>query len=138
MPHWSWGLSTALILALVIHLNGRGIRPGWLLGATVQFINLAFGYLVYGQWTFLFLLAPAAMFLVNWWLHPARSRAQPLPQCMDTYGDWVCDRVQDHEGLHVGFVFEPSTGLYITHVWVESDGPHHRPLPPERLRRGDL
>lgn len=121
--HWSWGLSTALILALVIHLNGKGVRVGWLLGALVQLINLGFGYLVHGQWTFLFLVAPAAMFLVNWWKHPARRRAAPLPQCMSVRQDNVCDRVLDHEGPHVGFTFEPTTGLHITHVWTDDDGP---------------
>jgi hypothetical protein len=77
-PHWSWGLSTALVLTLVIFLNGRQVRVGWLLGAAVQLINLGFGYFVYGQSTFLFLAFPAAMFLVNWWKHPRRVKPRPL------------------------------------------------------------
>lgn len=60
--HWSWGLSTAVILTLVIWMNGHQVRAGWLLGATVQIINMSFG-LAYGQWTFTFLALPAAMFV---------------------------------------------------------------------------
>lgn len=77
MIHWSWGLSTALILSLVIYLNGKQKRVGWLLGALVQFINMAFG-LAYGQWTFAFLAIPATAFVVNWFLHPRRTAA-PKP-----------------------------------------------------------
>lgn len=76
--HWSWGLSTALVLTFVIFLNGRQIRAGWLLGATVQLINLGFGYFAYGQATFLFLALPAAMFLLNWWRHPKRVKPRPF------------------------------------------------------------
>ena len=79
-----WGLSTALILSLVIYLNGRGIRFGWLLGAAVQLINVAFGYFVYGQSTFLFLGFPAEMFLANWWSHPRRKTDRPA-QCSSRY-----------------------------------------------------
>lgn len=68
--HWSWGLSTALLLAGVIWLNGQRIRAGWLLGALVQLVNMTFGWLIYGQWTFVFLSIPAVMFLWNWWHHP--------------------------------------------------------------------
>lgn len=74
--HWSWGLSTALILTLVIYLNGRRVRAGWLLGAAVQLINMAFGYFVYGQDTFLFLAFPAGMFLANWWADIKRDRLE--------------------------------------------------------------
>lgn len=75
--HWSWGLSTALLLTLVIWLNGRQVRAGWLIGASVQFINMGFG-LAYGQWTFSFLALPATMFLINWWRHPRRVHPKPL------------------------------------------------------------
>lgn len=76
--HWSWGLVAALVLAAVIELNGRQHRIGWLLGAAAQLINLVFGWLIYGQWTFAFLAIPAAMFLRNWWKHPQRVKPKPL------------------------------------------------------------
>lgn len=74
MPHWSWGLTTAVLLAIVIWLNGHHIRAGWLLGAVVQLVNVGFGWLVYGQWTFLFLLIPAVMFVHNWMRHQPAKR----------------------------------------------------------------
>lgn len=85
IPHWSWGLSTAVLLAIVIHLNGRGIRVGWLIGAAVQLVNVTFGWLIYGQPTFGFLAIPAVLFLVNWWQHPKRVKPLALivPLCAD-------------------------------------------------------
>lgn len=80
-PHWAWGLVTAVILTLVIWLNGQQIRAGWLLGATVQLINVTFGWLVYGQWTFAFLLLPAGMFLWNYWRTPRRKDPMPETTC---------------------------------------------------------
>jgi hypothetical protein len=81
--HWSWGLSTALILTLVIWLNAHQVRAGWLLGAAVQLINCAFG-LAYGQWTFAFLLAPAGMFVFIYFRHPRyvkpKALITPLPE----------------------------------------------------------
>jgi hypothetical protein len=76
--HWAWGLTTATLLAVVIHLNGRGIRLGWLLGALVQLVNMGFGWIMYHQWTFGFLAIPAALFLINWWKHPQRVRPRPI------------------------------------------------------------
>jgi hypothetical protein len=84
--HWSWGLSTALVLTLVIYLNGRQIRAGWLLGASVQIVNMAFG-LAYGQWTFAFLAIPAVMFLANWWHHPRRVKPRLLKTPIVLKGD---------------------------------------------------
>jgi hypothetical protein len=131
--HWSWGLSTALILALVIHLNGRGVRAGWLLGASVQVINLVFGYFVYGQWTFLFLAIPAAMFAINWVKHPARTRRgavrvpDPRRPCASTLNQFECDREREHDGPHVGFDRDEH-GLTVLKVWEdeEADPPPRR------------
>lgn len=75
--HWSWGLSTALILTLVIWLNANQIRAGWLLGAAVQFINMGFG-LAYGQWTFAFLALPASMFVFIYFRRARPVKPQPL------------------------------------------------------------
>lgn len=74
-PHWAWGLSTALVLCVVIWLNGHQIRFGWLLGAGVQLINMGFGWWLHGQWTFVFLALPAAMFV---WIY-IRSGRKPKP-----------------------------------------------------------
>lgn len=63
-----------MLLAIVIWLNGHHIRAGWLLGAVVQLVNVGFGWLVYGQWTFLFLLIPAVMFVHNWMRHQPAKR----------------------------------------------------------------
>lgn len=79
-PHWSWGLSTALLLSWVIWLNGQRIRAGWLLGALVQLVNMTFGWLIYRQWTFAFLAIPAAMFLWNWWRHPIHKSRRRTPR----------------------------------------------------------
>jgi hypothetical protein len=76
-PHWAWGLSTAIILAFVIWLNSKQIRAGWLLGASVQFINMGFGWGVHGQWTFVFLGIPAGMFLWAWWNSKPQVQARP-------------------------------------------------------------
>lgn len=76
-PHWTWGLSTAVILTVVIWMNGRQYRLGWLLGATVQFINITYGWLVHGQWTFVFLLLPASAFVWNYWRSRPRHVKKP-------------------------------------------------------------
>lgn len=89
--HWSWGLSTALILTLVIWLNAHQVRAGWLLGATVQVINMAFG-LAYGQWTFAFLAIPAAMFLFIWWRHPRPTEPRMERRSASACLRWLCVR----------------------------------------------
>lgn len=121
MLHWSWGLSTALILALVIWLNGQRIRAGWLLGAAVQLVNMTFGWLIYGQWTFAFLAIPAVMFLINWWRHPSARSVKHPPACTSTKRGMRCDRVRGHDGtFHVGFEV-PDVGPTITHVWTNKE-----------------
>lgn len=127
--HWTWGLSTAVMLAIVIHLNGQGVRSGWLLGAAVQLVNLAFGWLVYGQWTFGFLAIPAALFLFNWWRHPARSAARVelasdmQISCGATKGGMTCDRAAGHDGLHVGFELTNDGKLKLTGCWSTGNTP---------------
>lgn len=79
VPHWGWGLSTALILCVVIWLNGHHYRFGWILGAVVQFINMGFGWWLHGQWTFVFLTLPAGMFLWIWWRSGPRRVKKPGP-----------------------------------------------------------
>lgn len=116
--HWAWGLSTALLLTIVIWLNGHGIRAGWMLGFTVQIINLAFGWLIYHQWTFLFLLAPALMFLGNWANHP-RRQAAPLARCenVDDGSGIRCERIEHIDGTHVGHISADSKGVGILRLW---------------------
>lgn len=78
MLHWSWGLSTAVLLTLVIWLNGHQVRAGWLLGAGVQLVNVGFGWWVYGSWQFAFLLLPAGMFVWIWWRVPQHQAEREL------------------------------------------------------------
>lgn len=125
--HWTWGLTTAVLLAVVIHLNGRGIRLGWLLGALVQLVNMGFGWAVYHQWTFGFLAIPAALFMINWWRHPKRkpqgcraATSQEIFTCDSRKDDMHCDRVRDHSGLHVGFQLANDGKLNITQCWSDS------------------
>lgn len=89
MIHWSWGLSTALLLTLSIYLSGCGVRMGWLLGATIQVINMSFG-LAYGQWTFAFLALPAGMFVFIYFRHPlyVKPRGLILPVQKETRVEW--------------------------------------------------
>jgi len=86
--HWSWGLGTACLLAVVIWLNGHHKRSGWLLGAAVQAVNIAYGWGVSGSWQFVFLTIPAGMFLWNWWQHPKRelARRRAAAMLVDVHG----------------------------------------------------
>jgi hypothetical protein len=72
--HWSWGATQAAVMMIVIIMNGKGWRSGWLAGMVAQLVMVVFGYVIYGSWTFLLLLGPAAMFAVNWWLQPKRDK----------------------------------------------------------------
>lgn len=73
MPHWLWGLLTALMVSIVIYLNGRGVRAGWLVGVAVQLVYVAYGLAGPGEWTFVFALIPAGMFAWNYWVTPRRA-----------------------------------------------------------------
>jgi hypothetical protein len=69
---WVWGVVNAVLIMLVIYCNGRGWRTGWALGFAAQCWLILFGVLGAGPWTFVLSAGPAAMFAVNWWLHPRR------------------------------------------------------------------
>lgn len=69
---WVWGVVNAGLIMLVIYCNGRGWRTGWALGFAAQCWLILFGVLGAGPWTFVLSAGPAAMFAVNWWLHPRR------------------------------------------------------------------
>jgi hypothetical protein len=71
MIAWYWGLINALLVSLVIYMNGREWRSGWAAGVLAQAWIIAFG-LVNGAWTFAFSTIPLVMFVYNWIRHPKR------------------------------------------------------------------
>lgn len=71
MIEWYWGLVNALLVALVIWLNGHGYQWGWLMGAVAQAWIMLFG-IAHGAWTFVFSVIPLVMFLYNWFWHDVR------------------------------------------------------------------
>lgn len=93
-----------------------------MLGFLVQWVNLCFGYLVYNQPTFLFLLLPAGMFLVNWWQHPKRKPqvVKEIFACDSRRAGMCCDRARGHDGLHVGFENANEGKLKLTSCWGDS------------------
>jgi hypothetical protein len=73
MIAWYWGLINALLVSIVILLNGYGRRIGWAAGVAAQAWIIAFG-LTHSAWTFAFSVIPLGMFAFNWWRHPVRER----------------------------------------------------------------
>lgn len=78
MIAWYWGLINALLVSLVIYMNGREWRSGWAAGVLAQAWIIAFG-LVNGAWTFAFSTIPLVMFVYNWVRHPKRHPKTPPP-----------------------------------------------------------
>jgi len=78
MIHWSWGVVQTAVMGVVIVMNGHGWRSGWLAGAVAQLVMVAYGFVIYHQWTFLLPLLLAAAFIYNWFKQPARDKAREL------------------------------------------------------------
>lgn len=68
-----WGLIQAVVMTVVIAMNGMAWRSGWLAGAFAQGVMVVFGFGIYREWTFLFLLLPMSGFIANWYMHEKRK-----------------------------------------------------------------